>query len=391
MSQMNQQANKPTTPMTPQRTPTKHNARSTLTAEASPTTATAKAIDNLDLSKQTTDNDTQQQPSPPKKKKTSPKQTKGRFFAFQMQDGTFNATDGMRAANAFERDYNDIIKTKKDWTSKNARNKCITNHKQSTLPTAGPNTQLETRATLIMNNVTRDNIETSNRLEGHWKTTSNSTTAVVAWRCRTPCPDDFWCFKAEWMTDILVRMADDQECTDPLTKACLKSLTHGCASDPNNHDKTVKHIVECDDSHGTHRKCEALVPHGFITIPVDSLESPMREDEWLSATTQKIMNYLLAVFRGELFQTCVKKMPTREKFAEIIFNESKKSNWIKYYASAIVRAKSLDSLTHIFIQQEANRITDVLYASRLAHPKYGNIADSDDNDSTDEENNQEDK
>jgi hypothetical protein len=382
---MNQQTNKATTSMTP-RTPPKPNTRSAsaTTAEASPTTATTNELNNLDISHQNQADDTQQ-PSPNKKKKTNPKKTKGRFFAFQMQDGTMNAIDGVRAANSFEKDYADIIKEKKDWTTKKPRDKCITNHKQIPLPTAGPNTELESRATLIMDGVTKDNIDSSNRIEAYWKTTSNSTKAVVAWRLRTPYTDDFWCWKAEWMLDILIRIADDKECTDPLIKDYLKSLTCGFASDPNNYDKTVKKVVEYEDRQHKKRSYEALVPYGFIDIPVDTLDSPISEDEWLSATTQKIMDYLLTLFRGDLFQTCVKKMPSREKFAAIIFDETKKSNWIKHMASAIVRAKRLECLTHIVIQQEANRITDILYSNRLPNPKCVTANDSDDHDSSDEE------
>lgn len=359
-----------TTPATPTTT--------TTTTVTTPAAATAAGLQTLEISQKTPEDGAAE--SPTKKRKTNHKKqkaTNGKFFIFEMKDGTYTEINGVRMAACFEKDYGDIINTKKNWTTKKQRDKYMATRKIS--PTMAPNgsAQIQSRADQIIQGVTRDNVENSNRIEGFYKSTSNSIKAILLFRLRTPYKDDFWCWKPEWMLDILIRFKDDPEVTDPLLKKYLASLSHAYASDPDNYDKTVKRLVEYEDKTKKHRSYEALVPYGFIDIPVDTLESRMREDEWISATSQKILEGLLTIFRGEVFAECVKRMPNRDRFAEIIFNEKSKSNWVKYMAGAIIRCKHIDHLTDLVIQQEANRITDVFYSNRLTHQKYAPEEDDD--------------
>ena len=307
----------------------------------------------------------------------------GRYFIYEMKDGTYTQITGVRNAAEYESEYELLIQEKQRFRTKTARTEYLKQRPSThrNVPqTSGSTTEevsnCKKRAHALLGMVQNDNLDSCNRIEASWKTTSNSTLAVIVWRLKTQFPDDYdyWGFKPDWMLDFVAKHQYDEVAEGkPLLKEFLNSLSHGYASDPTKADKTVKKIISYEDKRKKERSYEEIHPYGFITIPVESFISKEQEEEWITLRTHDMVAALLEILKGEVFKIMCEEFKSRKNFTRIIFNPKQKNNYPDYIESCVTSVKKLDNLTQEFIQPEANRIIDILYQHRLPKPKYQSV------------------
>jgi hypothetical protein len=173
------------------------------------------------------------------------------------------------------------------------------------------------------------------------------------------------------MGPCINKFAQDSKVTDHMLRNFLGSIRWGYASDPHNHDNTVHLTVSYEDKKKSTRTYDELVNYGYISIPVDMLNSSEEEDKWLKLNVQKLIEGLhQIVLKSKVFELLCKKLSARKSFVNIIFDRKKKANLPDYLESCAISVKPIKNLTHLLIQEDANRIVDYLYQHRLPQQKY---------------------
>jgi hypothetical protein len=305
----------------------------------------------------------------------------GRFFAFEMKDGSCMKIDGISAATSFEAEYGGIITSKRNWTTKKARNNFVEKRpaKQITADITQPvaSSPAQDRANKLYNRLKTSHIAESNRIEAYFKTTSNSKWAVILWELKTQFGSDqnFWGWKPDWMTQNVREFAYDDNITDECFKHFLVTMNYGPASDPKNTDKTVPKIVTYVDRKKVTRNYEELVNYGYIEIPVDILKTKNEESAWLMENVQRMMEMLHKdVIATDVFEILCKSFTNRASFNNLIFDKKQRSNLPSYLDTCGVYCHPIEHLTQVVVQETANDIMNHLYQHRQSTPKFGEVS-----------------
>jgi hypothetical protein len=79
--------------------------------------------------------------------------------------------------------------------------------------------------------------------------------------------------------------------------------------------------VSYEDKKKITRTYDELVNYGYISIPVDMLNSSEEEDEWLKLNVQRLIEGLhQIVLKSKVFELLCKKLSARKSFVNIIFD-----------------------------------------------------------------------
>lgn len=319
-------------------------------------------------------------------------QQKGRYFVFEMLDGSCQSVDGIRAAEEYKQGYATHIVTTHQWKQKRSRTNYL-NKRESNPPKRqkkGSQPSLETRtfssnrerqkADRIIAMVKKENVDKANRIEGYTKTTSNSTLFVLVIRLMTQCNDDYWGWKPDWMVNLLCKFQYDEDIQDLYLKEFLSSLSHAYASDPKGIDNTQTWTKNYTDKNNKARSYEVIHAFGYITIDTGTLSSKREEVIWIDKITRQVLSGVHEILKSKAWEWACLEAPGKQNFATVIFNVNGKANFQKFIESAVITVKPVDHLQQLLVQHETARIVDHLYQHRLAQPKYapeGDVSEDD--------------
>lgn len=309
-----------------------------------------------------------------------PKQQKGRYFIFEMLDGSCQSVDGIRAAEEYKQGYATHIVTTHQWKQKRSRTNYL-NKRESNPPKRqkkDPQPSPETRkfssdrekADRIIAMVKKENVDKANRIEGYTKTTSNSTLFVLVIRLMTQYNDDYWGWKPDWMVNLLCKFQYDEDIHDLYLKEFLSSLSHAYASDPKGIDNTQTWTKNYTDKNNKPRSYDVIHAFGYITIDTGTLSSKTEEIIWIDKIARQVLSGLHEILKSKAWEWACLEAPGKQNFASVIFNVNGKANFQKFIESCVITIKPVDNLHELLVHQETARIIDHLYQHRLPQPKY---------------------
>lgn len=324
---------------------------------------------------------------------TPTKEQKGRYFVFEMVDGSCQSVDGIRAADDYKQSYPTHIVTTHQWKQRRSRtnylNKRESNppkrQKKETPPSAEARIFSSDRekADKIIAMVKKENIDKANRIEGYTKTTSNSTLFVLVFRLMTQYNDDYWGWKPDWMVNLLCKFQYDTDIENLYLKEFLSSLSHAYASDPKGIDSTQTWTKKYTDKNNKERTYDIIHAFGYITIDTGTLSSKAEEVVWIDKIARQVLSGVHEILKSKAWEWACLEAPGKQNFASVIFNVDGKANFQKFIESCIITIKPVDHLHKLLVHQETTRIIDHLYQHRLAQPKYapeGDVSDDDQED-----------
>ena len=322
-----------------------------------------------------------------------PKKPKvNKYFYFKMAAGMEDAfVEGIQAANLHREEYGGLVEDergfpyKKEFTAfkKQLQNPPTNGAAASVTSNSPSNASAIARAVLArMRNDTA-----CDRFHGYFKTTSNSTLAVLVIRAINQYDTDTWTFRPQFLAEIFRNLAEVDPVTDILVHEAMTNFSYGKASNPDNADKNVVLTTEFtpkDDDKKT-IVLDIYRSYTYFTIPVDNLHSAQEETKWLETATLRILRGIQTRMSSPAFKETLECLAVnRQKdYIKKLYNPANKTNLPKFLASAVLRADPARALTDHVIQSVSNEMMTRLYEKRLQQPKYmenQSISNSDDDD-----------
>ena len=309
---------------------------------------------------------------------SAPHATNKKYFFFAMKNGMGDAFIlGASNAEKHRSDYAGLIEQEKSWATYKSY---ATFKKQHSNPAAGllspsaPTSSNDAAAVadkIVAQLKTRD---VCDHFMISYKTTSSSHKAVFIIEPFTQYGSMFWGFKAEFMTEIFNVYPNVVPINDPYLNEALTNMTVGKRSDPDNADKNYPLITVYSPPKEPEKKLQIdnYVAYTFLTIPHTTLESAIREDEWMSATAYKIGSGLRDLMQTQTFRATLERIGERRRhqFVAKLYSPTMKTNLPKYLMNASVRMKTVRMLTDHVIQAVSNDIMTVFHNNRLQAAKY---------------------
>lgn len=286
--------------------------------------------------------------------------------------------DSVQAANAWKRDFGEMIEDTKTFSSAAAFQRHCTKRaklakpdskadENKNNPSGAPSSDL---AQQILGEMA--DCKPVDRWEAMYHTTPHSKMACLVLRARTQWVNDFWAFKPAQVADVVQKYAKVCPSHNRMTNEALLNMTYGRAVDPTAHDKNTPMIIEYPsrDNKQKINKIDVFIAYTWIEIPFATFTNATDEAEWLTQQCTNYVNELKRIMCTQVFQEVLRGVSTSTNFIDRIYDLKQKSNLPSFCTKAVIRVKHCEFLTDHFVRSVAAQIVSHHYKHRNSTRKY---------------------
>jgi len=299
-------------------------------------------------------------------RKSSPKEK--RYFSFELRNLPDEHIDGKEEADAFRKDYSDIIvKTHAYanltyWESFKARRKKFFESSPQTPP---PKTSSDDTDTKLMLQK-MSGLRQVEMFQGFYRTNSRASKFILFFKWIGIQGDDYWCWKPKLMVPALTSYFDVRPPQDEVIRQAFTTLEYAPRPDPNDHE-TGQVIIFSPDK-GRNYDIPIFTTYAVFDIPVMNLSSIQEETQWIQHTCSAFFEEM----RGAMKQKCFKSLlfDLDERFATKLYDPKKVTNLTKFLDRAVVKVVPIDTMTAHVVTSVAGLLTQQLWNSRVPVTKY---------------------
>ena len=309
--------------------------------------------------------------TPAKRKEGSDSDTKAKksrnqvkkYFYFRMINGLPDEfIEGVQQANAHREEYGNLIKDeesfyyKKDFNAfKKQVEKPTDKSIVSSVKNASGNTSTIARAVVAR----MRNDSACDRFHGYYRTTRNSTIAVLIVRAINQYDTDTWVFRPQFLAEVFRNLAEVDPITDIIVHEAMTNFSCGKASDPDNTDKNVVLTTDFSPKDDPKRKITLDIyrAYTYFTIPVDTITSVDDEKRWIHDTSLRALRGMQTLMSSDAFKETLECLAANRQgdYIKKLFSPSLKTNLPKFLSGAVVRVDPIERLTDHVIQISVGR------------------------------------
>ena len=303
-------------------------------------------------------------------RKSSPKLKK--YFSFELRNLPDEHIEGKEEADAFRRDYSDIIVKSHAyanlnyWESFKARRKKFFESSPKTPPTKKSSDDTDTKLMLQKMSGLRQ-VET---FQGFYRTSSRATKFILFFKWIGVQGDDYWCWKPKLMVPALTSYHGVRPPQDEVIRQAFTTLEYAPRPDPNDH-ATGQVVVFSPDSGGRSYDIPIFTTYAVFDIPVANLSSFQEETQWIQHTCSAFFEEMRSTMKQRCFKSLLFELD--ERFSTKLYDPKKVTNLTKFLDKAVVKVVPIDSMAAHVTTSVAELLTEQLWTSRSPVTKYAAV------------------
>jgi hypothetical protein len=299
-------------------------------------------------------------------RKSSPKEKK--YFSFELRNLPDEHIEGKEEADAFRKDYSDIIvKTHayanlNYWESFKARRKKFFESTPRTPPPKKSSDDTDTKLMLQK----MSGLRQVEMFQGFYRTNSRASKFILFFKWIGIQGDDYWCWKPKLMVPALTSYFDVRHPQDEVIRRAFATLEYAPRPDPN--DRETGQVVVFSPDSGRSYDIPIFTTYAIFDIPVKNLSSFQEEAQWIEHTCSAFFEEMRSAMKEKCFKSLLLELD--ERFTTKLYDPKKVTNLTKFLDKAVVKVVPIDTMATHVITSVAGLLTQQLWSSRMPVTKY---------------------